>query len=605
MGFKVRPTLGDAQARLEALTARTKSSSRRISLLFESKTVAPAAMDGEEPVALQTALEELRLQNEELRGAEEDLRQQLDELVTVTSELARARAQVSEQFDHTPLAQAVTDRFAVIQTANTTAAGLLGFERHDLRGKPLTSFVAPPDVMSLTEALDALSLGDAVELDLTLVTRERQPVRVAAHVTMSVKDRTVYFTFGILDEARRPSCDPTARALRDKEELLQRERRARETLERANRAKDRFIAVLAHDLRAPLNAVLGWTQMLRTEILDRDGRDRALATIERNGRNQLHLIEELLDISRIDAGRVQLDLTPVDLGVIVQRHVETTFPSARTKGISLVAEVEPDLMVVADRLRLDQVLSNLVANAIKFTPEDGSIALSAVRSGQRVRVSVSDTGRGVDPKLLPHVFEMYLQERNHSSSRSGLGLGLYIVKQIVELHGGSVFGESEGAGRGATFGFELPFRGSGSGAVAAPISEQNPLLTPDLGHLRILVVDDDEDSRDLAAAVLRRARAKVSTAKTLDAAVEVFDFAQPDVLVSDLVLADGDGVELVRRLRRRQKRPFAALVVTAFGAAPDDGRLAAAGFDAHVEKPFDTVDLIDAVVEAASVRQIA
>jgi CheY-like chemotaxis protein/anti-sigma regulatory factor (Ser/Thr protein kinase) len=355
--------------------------------------------------------------------------------------------------------------------------------------------------------------------------------------------------------------------------------------------------VLSHDLRAPLNAILGWTQLLRREVLDQAARSRAFETIERNARTQAKLIEELLDMSRMAADRIQLALAPVDAGALVQRVVEGALPKAAELGLELAFSVEPNLTVICDRQRIEQVMTNLLSNAMKYTPSGGRIDVEVKRDGGHVRIVVRDTGNGIAPGLLPHIFEMYTQERNYSSSRSGLGLGLYIVKQLVELHDGSVSAESEGEGRGATFTVLLPLHDE---VVMAPseLAVEPPVA---LRNLRVLVVDDEEDSRELMATILRRAGADVACAGGVNAAIDLFDTWTPNVVVSDLAMPGGDGCELIGALRRKDPT-FAALAVSGFTAERDTDRALAAGFDVHVGKPVDAAELVEAVYEASRLR---
>lgn len=389
-------------------------------------------------------------------------------------------------------------------------------------------------------------------------------------------------------------------ALRDKDDLLVREQQLRGELERAHRAKDQFIAVLSHDLRAPLNAILGWTQLLRREALDHDARARAFETIERNARLQAHLIEELLDVSRIAEDRVQLALVPLDLGGIAQHVVEGMRPRATESGIELSIVVDPHLLVIADGKRLEQVLMNLLSNALKYTPAGGSIVVEANRDGATGRLRVRDTGKGIGPELIGHVFEMYTQERDYASARSGLGLGLYIVKHLVELQDGKVMVESEGDGHGATFTVLLPLCEE---PVSLPSKPRFETKDHRLSDLRILVVDDDEDSRELMETILRHAGADVACAGGSRSALELFGRWLPNVVVSDLAMPGVDGCELVSELRSRDAS-IATLAVSGFTANVDTDRARRAGFDVHVGKPIEADELIEAVHEAARLRHL-
>jgi signal transduction histidine kinase len=532
-------------------------------------------------------------------GAEDELRGKLEELARMGERLDAERERFVELFEHAPDAYVVTDRAATMREINAAAVELFGLEHRFLRGKPLSAFVDEEQLAAVTRALAGLEPFERRAFELTILPGDRTAIRTIAHVSLTSRGHRLLWVLRRTDLERRPNPDgeDVARALRDKDDLLRRERHAREELELANRAKDRFIAVLSHDLRAPLNAILGWTQLLRREVLDIHARDRAFQTIERNARTQAKLIEELLDISRMAADRIQLSLTPIDFGLIVQRVIDSVQPTANELGITITAEIEPKLVVIGDRERLEQVVTNLVANALKYTPPPGAARVVVKREGGRVRLYVKDTGKGIDAALLPHVFEMYTQERTYASTRSGLGLGLYIVKQLVELHGGRVSAESAGPGSGATFVVSLPLHDE-----MVPLPSESCVDVPvALRGLRIMVVDDEEDSRELMATILRRAGADVATASGIPTALDLFDRWHPDVVVSDLAMPGGDGCELMSTLRERD-RPFSALAVSGFTADADTDRALAAGFDVHVGKPVDAAELVEAVHEASRLR---
>jgi PAS domain S-box-containing protein len=595
MSIRIRRRGAGAFAdRVESFTASLKAEGARA-----AKLLGPRPTLEQDPNALREALEEMRIQHEELMVAEEELRAQLDELGRMGLRLEAERERYADLFERAPDAYLVTDRFGVIRDANAAAVQLFCLELRYLRGKPISAFVDPAAVRTMNDALDTLERGVSRLIELGIRPRGGGQIPVVAHVSLTSRGQRLLWN---IREATIPPT-PTdashdlARALRDKEELLGRERRTREELERANRAKDRFIAVLSHDLRAPLNAILGWTQLLRREVLDQAARSRAFETIERNARTQAKLIEELLDISRMAADRIQLALAPIDAGALVQRVVEGALPKAAELGLELAFSVEPNLTVICDRQRIEQVMTNLLSNAMKYTPAGGRIDVEVKRDGGHVRIVVRDTGNGIAPGMLPHIFEMYTQERNYSSSRSGLGLGLYIVKQLVELHDGSVSAESEGEGRGATFTVLLPLHDE---VVAAPseLAVEPPVA---LRNLRVLVVDDEEDSRELMATILRRAGADVACAGGVKAAIDLFDTWTPDVVVSDLAMPGGDGCELISTLRRKDPT-FAALAVSGFTAERDTDRALAAGFDVHVGKPVDAAELVEAVYEASRLR---
>jgi PAS domain S-box-containing protein len=580
--------------RVDLFAEGLRESEERTAKLLD--TVRPA----EQTVpALQQSLQEMRIQHEELLAAEEQLRAQLDELGRMGLRLETERERYADLFERAPDAYLVTDRLGVVRDANAAVVELLSIETRFLRGKPIASFVDPADVRPMHEALDGLERGPTCVVELGIRPRGGGDTRVVAHISLTARGQRLLWILRPIDFVPPYASKPSdlERALRDKDELLRRERRAREELERANRAKDRFIAVLSHDLRAPLNAILGWTQLLRREVLDQTARNRAFETIERNARTQAKLIEELLDISRMAADRIQLALGPIDAGALAQRVVEGALPKAHETGLDLVFSVEQGLTVICDRQRLEQVLSNLLANAMKYTPPPGRIEVEAKRDGRHMTIVVRDTGKGIEPSLLPHIFEMYTQERNYSASRSGLGLGLYIVKQLVELHDGTVSVESDGPGQGATFTVRLPLNDEVPALPSEIVME--PAVA--LRDLRVLVVDDEEDSRDLTATILRRAGADVACANDVMSALDLFNAWSPDVVVSDLAMPGGDGCELIAKLHRRDPS-LASIAVSGFTADHDADRALAAGFDAHIGKPVDAAELVQAVYEASRRR---
>jgi signal transduction histidine kinase/ActR/RegA family two-component response regulator len=383
-------------------------------------------------------------------------------------------------------------------------------------------------------------------------------------------------------------------------EMLDRIAEALERERAANRLKDEFLATLSHELRTPLNAVLGWTRVLRSTRLDEAAQSKALEAIERNARVQALLIEDLLDMSRIASGRPRLECRDVDLADIVDAAVEVIRPAAAAKRIRLNVEIlSRPALTHGDSGRLQQVIWNLLSNAIKFTPPEGQVAVR-LDHDEDYRVTVSDTGAGIDPGFLPLVFEPFRQaDGTITREHGGLGLGLAIAKQLVELHGGTIVASSAGRGSGATLEVRLP------SVVATPacgtahdpfLSALPPVRTNVrlLDGLQVLVVDDESDARELLATALAQYGAEVRTASSAATAWQEIESRPPDVVLSDIGMPDEDGYTLVRRLRARsvsRGRRIPAVAVTAY--ASDADRLAAqtAGFQAHVAKPFEPSEL--------------
>jgi signal transduction histidine kinase len=362
----------------------------------------------------------------------------------------------------------------------------------------------------------------------------------------------------------------------------------------ANRLKDEFLATLSHELRTPLNAVLGWTRVLQSTD-DPAKRTRAVDSIDRNARAQAKLIEDLLDISRIVTGKLQLNVRPVDLAAIVDAAVEIVQPAAAARRIQLTCEIDArPAMTMGDPDRLQQVVWNLLSNAVKFTDAGGRVSVS-VRSQAGYVLRVSDSGRGIDAAFLPHVFETFRQaDATASREHGGLGLGLAIARQLVELHGGTIRAESPGAGRGATFEVALP------SAMPAGERPHRAMLTPAAGNplflrnIRVLVVDDDDDSRTLLEMALREHGAQVSTAQSAAEAMAAIERETPDVLLSDIGMPGEDGYSLIRRVHARSGgdgRRIPAIAITAYASAADRAAALEAGYQAHFAKPIDAAEV--------------
>lgn len=381
-------------------------------------------------------------------------------------------------------------------------------------------------------------------------------------------------------------------------ELLSRERQARAQAEEANRAKDDFLATLSHELRTPLNAMLGWVNLLQTGKLDSQTAKRGLDAIDRNSRIQAQLIEDLLDVSRIITGKLVLERHVIDLVDVAQAAAEGLRGSALARQIDLVitAEVAP-IHVEADFGRLQQMVTNLVSNAIKFTDPGGRVAIRIERRGQEAVLEVSDTGRGIRPEFLPYVFEKFRQaDTSTARSHAGLGLGLAIVRRLVELHSGTVEAASEGEGRGATFTVRLPLAVPGRARSAGA---EDKTESVSLDGVRVLVVDDDADSLKLAAVALEQYGARVTTARSGAEALEAMTAELPDVLVSDLGMPGLDGLQLMREIRSRKGGSVPSLALTAYAMEADAERTRAAGYTMHLSKPLDPRRLAVAVSRLA------
>ncbi|HKQ65400.1 MAG TPA: ATP-binding protein [Methylomirabilota bacterium] len=404
-------------------------------------------------------------------------------------------------------------------------------------------------------------------------------------------------------ESRVTEVEDLRRALEDARTAAQRAElahAARREAEAANRAKDDFLAVLSHELRTPLNATFGWVRMLRSGQLDAGAAAHALEVIERNVNQQARLISDLLDASRIVFGRLELNFQSVDLPALVGGVVDSVRPTAEIKGIALKAELDPEAGPVrGDPDRLRQVVENIVGNAIKFTPQGGAITVQLARDADATLI-VSDTGRGIDAELLPHIFERFKQSDSTSTrAHAGLGLGLAIVRHLVELQGGRVRAESAGPGHGSTFTVVLPIAAAAPGAAALGQSSANAEGGQRLDGVRVMVLEDDDDTRDLVASILTRAGAVAFASGSARDGAAMAARVRPDVLVCDLAMPDKDGLDLVREIKSWAAEAgvhLPALALSAYARTEDRDRALAAGFDIYVSKPVDPSELVRAVV---------
>jgi signal transduction histidine kinase/ActR/RegA family two-component response regulator len=379
--------------------------------------------------------------------------------------------------------------------------------------------------------------------------------------------------------------------------------------QRAVRARDEFLATVSHELRTPLTSMLGWARLLRDGALDPAASARAIETLDRNARALGQLIQDLLDVSRIVTGRLRVDVRPVDLAAVIDAAVEAVHLAAEAREIRLVRALDPSVgPVTGDADRLQQVVWNLLSNAIKFTPRGGRVEVRLDRGADVARITVTDSGRGIAPADLPFVFARFWQaESSTTRTYGGLGIGLAIVRHIVELHGGTIRAESEGEGRGAKFTVELPLVHAAREAEAgAPAERPGEPAAPaaEIEDVRVLVVDDEPDTRDLVAFALERCGARVEKAASAEAAIRAITRDPPDVLIADIGMPGEDGYGLIRRVRalppeRGGRVPAAAL--TAYAGEETRERALAAGFERHVPKPVAPEEL--AAVVAALVRR--
>ncbi|HEY0143025.1 MAG TPA: ATP-binding protein [Thermoanaerobaculia bacterium] len=380
---------------------------------------------------------------------------------------------------------------------------------------------------------------------------------------------------------------------------------AQKALQDASRQKDEFLATLSHELRTPMTAVLGWAKMLELGLSEEDSR-QAIAAIVNSAEVQAQLIDDVLDVSRIVAGKMTYTPMPVDVSAVVHAAMTTIHPAAAARGIEVMASIPPRLPpILGDEGRLQQIVWNLLANAVKFTPRGGTITIRLSASGSKLRLIVHDTGRGIQPEYLPHIFEPFTQEDSSMTrAHEGIGLGLSIVRSLVELHGGRVRVASEGAGRGSTFTVELPAMdhaplGAGSTLAAQRLSVRSAeRRLPALRGVRVLVIDDQELTRDLVTAVFRRAEAEVGAASSVREGVAEFNTLSPHVVVCDLAMPQEDGYAFLRTIRALPPPANATPIValTAFGRPEDRRHALAAGFNEYLKKPIDPSELTQTVL---------
>ena len=391
---------------------------------------------------------------------------------------------------------------------------------------------------------------------------------------------------------------------------------ARTEAEASSRAKDEFLATVSHELRTPLNAMLGWSQLLTNNSLSAEKLSHALEVIQRNVLAQSRLVEDLLDVSRIISGQMRLEVQPVEAARVVGSAIESAKPAIEAKRITLQASLDPNAgQVLGDANRVQQVIWNLLSNATKFTPKNGKIAVDVRRAGELVEIVVADTGQGIASEFLPFVFDRFRQADGSFARRhGGLGLGLAIARHLVELHGGTITVESAGIGHGSTFTVRLPFAGTRntlplpeSGLPSADFTPPGVVAEPELRGIRVLVVDDDDDSRDLVVSILQKCGAITFPAASAEEALSIIGSERPDVLVSDIGMPGMDGYDLMRAVRAlpdKRAQGVPAVAVTAYARSEDQRRALAEGFQLHLAKPIEPVLFANAVARLSRTKQL-
>lgn len=527
----------------------------------------------------------------------------LDITERIRAEVARAElAAIVETSDDAIVSKTLD---GIIRSWNPGAERIFGYSAAEAVGKSINLIIPPELQHEERSILEQLRCGKRVG--------SIETVRIAKdgrRLNMSLTVSPVKNAHGEVVGASKVGRDITERkkAEAERETLLASERTARADAERASRAKEEFLATLSHELRTPLNAILGWVHILTKKPPTEDSLKQGLAVIDRNARMQAQLIGDLLDMSRIISGKMRLDVQRVELPVVIEAALDAVRPAAEAKNVRIQSMLEPITDPVhGDPTRLQQVVWNLVSNAVKFTPRGGRVQIVLARVNSHIELTVSDTGKGIRTEFLPHVFERFRQsDGSPAREHGGLGLGLAIVKQLVELHGGAVMAASDGEGTGSTFTVKLPLaavrRSTTETSEVHPISPQPGVVigeSPGLSGVNVLVVDDEADARDLIQRVLEEAGASVALAGSAEEALRSVDQLSFHVILSDIGMPGRDGYSLMRAIRQNGiKAPAAAL--TAFARSEDRTRALHAGYQTHIAKPVDPTELIAAVAALAS-----
>jgi PAS domain S-box-containing protein len=489
---------------------------------------------------------------------------------------------------------AVLDADLIYRDVNPAFCALTGRERSALIGNQAGGLIAPGHESEVESARACLQREGMWEGRLPVLRPDGGLAEVEWRVMREPATGAIISIANDITERQRSEAE--------RERLLASERAARSEAERSNRLKDEFLATLSHELRNPLNAILGWARVLSRTPGTPEVMLQGLEAIERNSRVQSHLIADLLDFAGIRFGKMRLDLEVVDPAQVVRAAVDVVEAQAHAKGVHLECDIAatPPARILGDEARLQQVVWNLLSNAIKFTPKSGHVTVHAGVAGDRYEITVKDTGRGISREFLPQIFERFSQQDSGAAkSFAGLGIGLTIVKHFVEMHSGTIEAESAGEGQGATFRVRLPLTQKQQVAATLLTTAATPLE-----RLEILVVEDDTDARDLIVRILSDAGARVRQAADADQALAQIGEAMPQVLVSDIGMASKDGYQLLRTLRASGYTPerLPAVALTAFSREQDRSDALQAGFQGHLVKPVNADTLISVVARLARSR---
>jgi len=520
-------------------------------------------------------------------------KQERTERQLVTKALKQTDDLLRAIVDASPVGIITLNREQQVMTWNSTAEKLYGWSASTIVDQPLplipakhcdlfnTYFAQVLDnfVVSNKKIQHLTRDGNLIDISLSLAPLHNADNQIYG-VVMTAVDITLHSQL----EAQRLN-------------LLEQERRARAAAETANQIKDDFLAVLSHEMRTPLNAILGWIRLIQKGNLKPDVFQRALDTIERNAVVQNQLINDLLDISRIMRGQISLMIQPVDVAYLIRVTVDTLRPAAEAKSIQVELNLESSLdKILADPNRLQQIFWNLLSNAIKFTPSSGTVTIRCDAVDNNLRVEVKDSGIGIVPEILPHLFE-YFRQADSSTTRAhnGLGLGLAITRRLVELHGGTIQANSPGPNQGSTFTVKLPMRVSKPASSSAQSASGYDLS---LEGVKAIVVDDEIDAQHLLKLILEQEGARVKSVGSAQEALNILETFQPDVIIADIAMPDEDGysfLQSVRSLFNHQFNDVPAIALTAYARQEDRQKAFSVGFQKHIAKPFEPMEVVDAV----------
>jgi len=508
-------------------------------------------------------------------------------------------------FAHSISAVAIIDEDGSYLAQNPAHADLMGYTDEELQGK--TPAIHMGEATFAAVARELAEKGEyRGEITSTTKSGDIKQIELSAFAVRNAAGEPVCYV-GIKRDitGRRQADEALLRNEAELAQLLLRERAARAEAEQANRLKDEFLATVSHELRTPLNAIMGWARMLRSGQLNAGNSLHALEVIERNALAQKQIIEDILDVSRVITGKLQLNRAPIDLKSVIDAAFDAVRPAFEARQIRITKQIEPASRIISgDADRLQQVVWNLLSNAAKFTPESGDVVIDLRQQGNYLRIQVSDSGPGIDPEFLPFVFERFRQaDGSTTRMHGGLGLGLAIVRHLVELHGGAIKAENREEGHGAIFTVSLPLPSGELRMEDVPgvFLKDTTASTerPNLSGFSILVVDDENDALDLITLELTSCGAAVSAFLSAEEALEALEATQFDLLISDISMPEQDGYQFIRKIRAQeataQSRKLPAVALTGHARAQDRMRALIAGYDTHVAKPIETNELLTVV----------